>query len=91
MKYGGEIKQWDFAHLRYSFVVRTNVIKREKLASHAKEFRKISTKKLRFGRTAANAKLVVMDLAELPAHRQLTQLQPMVRQRCCLQALHRLC
>lgn len=45
-RYGGRIKEWDFAHLRYSFVVKTNVIKREKLVRHAEEFRALNTKEL---------------------------------------------
>ena len=47
-KYGGKIKTWDFAHLRYSFVVRTNVIKREKLVRHAEEFRRLNVTEMEY-------------------------------------------
>lgn len=47
-KYGGRLMEWDFSHLRYSFVVRTNLIKREKLVRHAKEFRKLNVMEMNY-------------------------------------------
>jgi hypothetical protein len=47
-RYGGRIREWDFAHLRYSFVVRTNVIKRVKLVRHAEKFRRLNMKEMNF-------------------------------------------
>lgn len=47
-RYGGIIEAWDFAHLRYSFIVRTNMIKREKLVRHAEDFRGLNMKHMRY-------------------------------------------
>jgi hypothetical protein len=38
-KWGGRVREWEFAHLRYSFVVRTDFIRREKLVSCAERWR----------------------------------------------------
>lgn len=37
--WGGRVREWEFAHLRYSFVVRTDFIRREKLVSCAERWR----------------------------------------------------
>ena len=39
-KFGGTLKEWKWARFRYLFVVRTNVLRRETLASQAEEFEK---------------------------------------------------
>ncbi len=46
--HGGIVTQWPHASLRYSFVVRTEWIKRPELARAAEEFRKQNTEELRY-------------------------------------------
>ena len=38
--YGGEVKEWQWSKYRYSFIVKTNVIRRDVLTEHAQEFRR---------------------------------------------------
>ena len=47
-KYRGTVKEWDFAHLRYSFIVRTSMLRRAKLVNHAEQFRKLNTMKMMY-------------------------------------------
>lgn len=37
-QFGGKVKQWDFASLRYSFVFRTSLVRRNRLTEHARRF-----------------------------------------------------
>ena len=47
-KFGGELKEWKWSRFRYSFIVRTNVLRRETLASEAEEFEKQNAEEMSF-------------------------------------------
>ena len=47
-KFGGELKEWKWSRFRYSFIVRTNVLRRETLASEAEEFEKQNAEDMSF-------------------------------------------
>lgn len=39
-KYGGIVKEWQWSKYRYSFIVKTNMIRRRLLTGHAEDFRR---------------------------------------------------
>lgn len=47
-RWGGEVREWEFGHLRYSFVVRTRVVRREKLIRSAEVFRRGCVREMRY-------------------------------------------
>lgn len=38
-KYGGSVKEWEWAKYRYSFIVKTSLLRRKVLTEHAERFK----------------------------------------------------